>query len=246
MNPPPLVLLHGYPFDRTMWERVLVALGKEVKTIAPDLRGFGNIPAGNDEPSLDVMADDVARRLDRGNVPRAVLAGFSLGGYVALAFAERHRPRLAGLALINSTVLPDTEEGRAGRRAMIEKVRVEGPQAAAEAAIPKMFSTANSQNPDLGRFVREGAERAGVDGITWSLEAMRRRPDRTAIFEQLEAPRLIIHTPEDQFIPVERARNLAKHTTKAAYVEIPNAGHASPLEAPEAVADALSDLLKRC
>ena len=246
MNPAPLVLLHGYPFDHTMWERVIVALGKGVKTIAPDLRGFGNTPSGSDEPSLDVMADDVARLLDRHNLPRAVLAGFSLGGYVALAFAERHGPRLAGLALINSTVLPDTEEARAGRRAMIEKVRAEGPQAAAQAAIPKMFAAVNSQNPDLSRFVREGAERAGVDGITWSLEAMRRRPDRTAIFEQLEAPRLIIHTPEDKFIPVERARDLAKNNPTAAYVEIPNAGHASPLEAPEAVANALSDLLKRC
>jgi len=229
-----------------MWERVIVALGKEAKTISPDLRGFGNTPVGSDEPSLDVMADDVARLLDRHNLPRAILAGFSLGGYVALAFAERHRPRLAGLALINSTVLPDTEEASAGRRAMIEKVRAEGPPAAAEAAVPKMFAAANSQNPDLSRFVREGAERAGADGITWALEAMRRRPDRTAVFEELEAPRLIVHTPEDKFIPVERARALAQHNPKAAYVEIPNAGHASPLEAPEAVANALSDFLEGC
>ncbi len=155
MNPAPLVLLHGYPFDHTMWERVIVALGKGLKTIAPDLRGFGNTPTGSEEPSLDVMAEDVARLLDRSNFPRAVLAGFSLGGYVALAFAERHRPRLAGLALINSTVLADTEEARAGRRAMIEKVRAEGPQAAAEGAIPKMVTRGDAASAGSNRGLRK-------------------------------------------------------------------------------------------
>src|SRR5260370_26902244 len=110
MSPAPLVLLHGYTFDQTMWERVIVALGKGIKTIAPDLRGFGDTPTGNDEPSLDVMADDVTRLLDRHDLRHHVLAGFSLGGYVELAFAARHRLRFAVLALINYTVLPDTEE----------------------------------------------------------------------------------------------------------------------------------------
>src|SRR5688572_18090650 len=92
-----LVLLHGYPFDHTMWEGVIRGLGSEQKVIAPDLRGFGS-PPGSAEPSLDSMADDVARKLDG----TAVVAGFSMGGYVALALADRHPEKIAGLALINS------------------------------------------------------------------------------------------------------------------------------------------------
>src|SRR5690349_6678692 len=120
----PLVLLHGYPFDHTMWDKVRALLASEV--ITPDFRGFGSAPLGTDEPSLDRLADDVRDLLDRQNISRAIVAGFSMGGYVALSFAERHAQRLAGIGLINSQVLPDTAAGQAGRRALIEKVRREG------------------------------------------------------------------------------------------------------------------------
>src|SRR5437867_603132 len=114
----PLVLLHGYPFDHTMWERVRAHLDPELKVIAPDLRGFGSNPASG-EPSLDAMADDVAATLPG----QAVVAGFSMGGYAALALADRHPHLVAGLALINSQSAADSAEVRQGRRMMIEKVK---------------------------------------------------------------------------------------------------------------------------
>ena len=116
-----LVLLHGYPFDHTMWERVIRGLGSDRKVIAPDLRGFGS-PPGSAEPSLDSMADDVAGKFNG----MAFVAGFSMGGYVALALAERHPHKIAGLALINSQAAADTEEVRNARRSMIDKVLKEG------------------------------------------------------------------------------------------------------------------------
>src|SRR5438093_4173329 len=133
----PLVLLHGYPFEHTMWDKVSARLTCDV--IAPDLRGFGGTPVGEAAPSVELMAGDVAQLLDQKKIHRAVLAGFSMGGYVALCFAVRYSERLDGFALINSNTLADTEEVRAGRRAMIEKVRREGARVAAEAAIPKLF-----------------------------------------------------------------------------------------------------------
>src|SRR4051812_37554591 len=117
MSATPLVLLHGYPFDHTMWDTVAASLVREV--IAPDLRGFGQTALGEAEPSIDVMADDIAHLLDHRKFGRAIVAGFSMGGYVALAFAERYPSRLSGLGLINSQALADTEEARAGRRAII-------------------------------------------------------------------------------------------------------------------------------
>src|SRR3989442_7082377 len=124
----PLVLLHGYPCDHTMWNEVIARLNCEM--IARDLRGFGQTPVGDDEPSIDSMADDVLQLLDERRVERAIVGGFSMGGYAGLSFAERYAHRLAGFGLINSQVLPDTPEAQAGRRAMIDKVRREGPQAA--------------------------------------------------------------------------------------------------------------------
>ena len=240
MNATPLVLLHGYPFDHTMWTKVRAHLSHEV--LAPDLRGFGATPAGHEPPSLDLMADDVARLLDEQKIARAIVAGFSMGGYVALAFAERHAGRLEGLGLINSQTLGDTEETRTGRRAMIERVRREGPGPAVQAAIPKLFAPANPARTELAQFALKAAEKAGVPGITWALEAMAQRPDRSSVLEHLQVSVLLVHSAEDQFIPVERARALAERLPRSLYLEIAHTGHCSPLEAPELVAKALSEL----
>ena len=233
----PLVLLHGYPFDHTMWENVVVKFDADRRFLAPDMRGFG-IEPGPDEPSLELMADDVAQQLPG----EAVIAGFSMGGYVALALAEKHPELVAGLALINSQAAADTEEARQGRRAMIEKVRREGASAATEAAIPKLFA---NPREELSRYALKGAERAGVAGITWALEAMARRPDRTHVLRQLGKPILILHSTEDKFIPAARARELATNL-KAKYVEIEGAGHCTPLEAPDKVALAIRNFGDGC
>lgn len=243
MKTTPLVLLHGYPFDHTMWDKVTARLSGDV--MAPDLRGFSETPPDPSEPSIDLMADDVVRLLDAQKVSRAVLAGFSMGGYVALSMAERFPERLAGLGLVNSQALADTEEGRAARRAMIDKVRRAGPQAATDAAIPKLFSSTNPSREELARFVLRAAEQAGVAGITWALEAMARRPDRSSVLEKLRVPVLLIYSTEDQFIPLARAQALAERIPSALSIEIAGAGHCTPLETPELVAKALGELARR-
>jgi pimeloyl-ACP methyl ester carboxylesterase len=224
----PLILLHGYPFDGSMWKLTRKHLKWEGQIIAPNLW-----PHGAPEPSLDVVADDLAPLVPGP----AVIAGFSMGGYVALALAERHPHLVAGLALINSQSAADTDEVRQGRRTMVEKVKKEGIRPATDAAVPRLFA---KPDPELTRYPLKGAERAGANGITWALEAMARRPDRTPVLQRLGQPILIVHSSEDKFIPVTRARDLAD-ALKAKYVEISGAGHATPLEAPERVAAALSE-----
>jgi len=223
----PLILLHGYPFDGSMWKQMRKQLVWKGPIICPNLW-----PTGAAEPSLDVTAADVAPLVPGP----AVIAGFSMGGYVALALAERHPHLVAGLALINSQSAADSEEVRQGRRTMIEKVKKEGIRPAVEAALPKLFA---KQDPELTRYPLKGAERAGPGGIAWALEAMARRPDRTAVLQHLQKLILIVHSVEDKFIPVTRARDLA-NSLGAKYVEIEVAGHCTPLEAPEKVAAALS------
>src|SRR5690606_10899786 len=98
---PPVVFLHGYPFDRTMWRAQLDGI-KGQHLIAVDLRGFGASASSNPAASIDDYADDVAALLSKLEIPRAVIAGLSMGGYVALAFAERHRDKLAALALLDT------------------------------------------------------------------------------------------------------------------------------------------------
>lgn len=244
MQLPPLVLIHGYPFDHTMWKSVVSALGNRTKVLAPDLPGFGDDPAENAEPSIDLMADDIAKLLDFHQIPHAVVAGMSMGGYVALAFAQRHKHRLTGLGLVSTQPFADSPETQQARRAMIEKVRHAGTNPALEAVLPKMFSEKNNDNADLKRFAIQGAANAGVEGISWALEAMARRPDRTSVLRQLRAPAVVVHGTEDKIVSTEKAREMSRLIPDSQYVEVP-AGHASPMEAPQGVADALLGLLQR-
>ena len=228
-----------------MWFGVIAALGSGARVISPDLPGFGDNPASAQEPSLDLMADDIALLLDHHGCERAVVAGMSMGGYVALSFAERHSNRLAGLALIDSQTAADTEEARTARLGLIGRVTKEGPTAAVKAMLPKLFAPANTDNPDFIEFPTVGAEQAGVAGLTWALKAMAKRPDRTKMLEELSVPLLILHGAEDKIIPADRARQLAHRCKNILYSEVKGAGHCTPIEAPDAVAQALSKLLDK-
>jgi pimeloyl-ACP methyl ester carboxylesterase len=229
-----------------MWYGVIAALGSGVRAIAPDLPGFGRSgpPAG--EPSIDVMADAVLAHLKNEGVERAVFAGMSMGGYVALAIAQKAKEKVAGLALVNSQTFADTDEARAGRRERIKKVRAEGAISAAHAILPQLFAPKRADDPDFKRFPIEGAEKAGIEGITWALEAMARRPDRSAIIADAKFPVLILHSVEDRLIPVEKARQIAALNPKTHFVLVKGAGHGAAIEAPDETASALRKFLEIC
>ena len=242
----PLVLIHGYPLDRSMWYGVIAALGSGVRVIAPDLRGFGKAAPAEGEPEIEAMAEDVLQLLMAEKIERAVIAGMSMGGYVALALADMDSSRVGGLALVNSQVYADTDETRASRREMIKIIRAEGPGAAAQAAIPKLFAPARASDPDFQRFAIEGADKAGVGGLTWALEAMARRPDRSLVIADAEYPVLILHSTEDRFIPLEKAQQMATLNPEAHLKVINGAGHCAAIEAPDEVASTLRKFLELC
>lgn len=239
----PLILIHGYPFDHTLWYSVIASLGSNAKVLAPDLPGFGRTGAPPEqEPSLELYADFILHFIERHGFSEAIVGGMSMGGYVALAFAEKYRERVAGLALISAQAAADTEEGRQNRRNLMGKIRKEGVSAAIGAILPKMFSTARTLSNDLRSFVVEGAERAGVEGLCWALEAMARRPSRTELVSSLEVPVLVAHGREDAIIPIAKARALAETCKLPQFAELRSAGHATPLEAPDDLAQALARL----
>ena len=242
----PLVLIHGYPLDRTMWYGVIASLGSGVRVIAPDLRGFGKAAPSEGEAAIEAMAEDVLQLLMAEKVERAVIAGMSMGGYVALAMADMEASRVAGLALVNSQVYADTDETRASRREMIKIIHAEGRGAAAQAAIPKLFAPQRATDPDFQRFAIEGADKAGVAGLTWALEAMARRPDRSHVVAEAKFPVLILHSTEDRFIPQEKAHQMATLNPESHFKMIKGAGHCAAIEAPDEVASTLRKFLEIC
>lgn len=207
---PAILLLHGWPLDRTIWSEVSSRLaGAGFRVLCPDLPGFGGSGAlDSGRWTVEGFAEEVADFLDEQTSDRVAVAGHSFGGYVALALAERHPDRLAGLGLVSSRTLADSEAAKAGRTATIEKVRAGGAAALLPDLAEKLLA------PMGAAELRTRAEgligRASPEAIIAGLTAMAARPDRTGVFESFPRSLLVVHGSGDQLIPVAEAAQPAR------------------------------------
>ena len=234
------LLLHAFPFDGKMWEFVaelLRAEGHEV--IAPDLRGFGSAPLGQRSPAVGVMVDDVLALI--GEEP-AVIAGCSMGGYVALGIAARRPDLVAGLALVDTKATADLEGARVLRE-RIAGIAEEGGDWSAGMIDGLLGETTRRTRPDLVAAVEGAIAVAPRATVAWAQRAMAARPDARASLALLTAPVAVVMGEEDTMSPLAEQDLIREAVPHAAWVPIPSAGHLTPLEAPEAVAGALLGLV---
>jgi pimeloyl-ACP methyl ester carboxylesterase len=240
----PVVLLHAFPLDSRMWLPQVEALGG-YQALVPDLRGFGAARAMAGERSpVDLMADDVARLLDDRRLDRVVLCGLSMGGYVALAFARRHRGRLGGLVLLDTRHGADSEAARDERLAMADRVEAEGVGFLPEVMLPRLLGeTSRRERPEVVRLVTETILDQDPQGIAAAQRGMAARPDSTASLAAIDVPTLVIVGAEDQLSGPAEARAIAAAVRDARLVQVPAAGHLVNLEQPDPVNEALLDFL---
>jgi len=233
----PLLLVHGYPLDHSMWQGQIDGLADSSRVIAPDLRGFGTSDVTAGTVTMEQMADDLAALLDalKIKVP-IVFCGLSMGGYVAWQFALRHRARVAKLILCDTRAVADSSEAAAGRRKTAEKVLAEGTSIAAESLVPKLFAPATYQEqPQIVEATKQVILRKKPEGIAAALQGMAERPDVTAQLSKIDVPALLICGEHDGISPPSEMRQIAEQMPRARFVQIAAAGHMSPLEQPEAV-----------
>lgn len=242
-NGVPVVFLHGFPHHRGLWAPQVNALIDRARCIAPDLRGFGE--SGTRAPwTVDQYADDVAGLLDVLRVERAVVAGLSMGGYVALAFWRRHRRRVRGLVLADTRAGADSEEGRQKRQEMIALARREGSEAIADAMLPGMIGkSTRERHPEVAEDVRRMLASARVPGIVGALEAMMARPDSTPTLATIDVPTLIVVGDEDVLTPPRESEAMHAAIRGSRLEVITGAGHVSNFERPATFNHVLSEFL---
>jgi pimeloyl-ACP methyl ester carboxylesterase len=242
----PLLLLHGFPHDRSIWGPVRSALAGRARCIAPDLRGFGESTT-HGPFSMDQYADDLVALLDRLQLPSVVVAGLSMGGYVAFALWRRHPARVRALVLCDTRADADDEAGRRRRDDLVTVVRREGARAIAERMLPGMVgATTRARRPEVVQLLQAVMTRQPVAGIAGALHAMRDRPDSRATLETISVPVLVLVGEEDALTPVRDAEALAAALPAAARVRleiVAEAGHVACLERPSATTHALADFL---
>jgi len=241
----PVVFLHAFPQSRAMWAPQAEALSKTHRVVTLDFRGFGESDAPLWHYTLEQFADDVKGLLDHLSIQQAVLVGLSMGGYTLFAFYRKYADRVKGLVLADTRAQPDTEEGRAGRFTMAQTAYAKGASAIADIMLPKLLSPVALQTkPDLVGQVREAIEQTQISGIAGALMAMAERPDSVPLLTQIACPTLVITGELDGPTPPADGKLMAERIPGARLEIIPQAGHLSNLEQPEAFNGALQSFLK--
>jgi len=241
---PALLLLHGFPLDRTIWKHQVATLSGW-RRIAPDLRGHGSSEAPAKGYSMKAYADDLVRLLDKLRVGKAVVAGLSLGGYVAFELLRHHKDRVSGLILCDTRAEADSPDGKRGRDENIALAQTRGVEALAERMLPMLLGRTTQQTqPQLVGEVRDMIIRTPPAGIIGALTAMRDRPDSSGLLASIDVPTLVVVGQEDEITPVAVARKMTDAIPGAVLTTIAGAGHVVPVEAPTAVSRVMAEFLE--
>jgi pimeloyl-ACP methyl ester carboxylesterase len=241
---PPILFVHGYPLNRTMWRAQLEGL-TGFRRIAPDLRGMGQSDAPDLGYGMNIYAADLAALLDALAIEEVILCGLSMGGYIIFELLRTWSSRVRGLVLMDTRAEADTPDGRRARDAAASLARERGAAAIADALLPKLLAPDTlATQPDVVEHVRDMITRTPVAGIVGALAAMRDRAGSEALLSSLaDIPTVVMVGESDALTPPEQARTLAEAIPGARLEVIPGAGHLPPLEQPEEVTRRLREFL---
>ena len=241
---PPLLFIHGWPHNRTLWSGQLGGLSTHARCIAPDLRGFGGSTVRGPY-SMSQYADDLVALLDSLGIDRAIVCGLSMGGYVAMAMLRHHRDRVRALILTSTRATADTPEGREKRMRLIELVREHGVDALASRQLRAMVGeTTFTSRPALLESLRQLMASAPLEGVIGALQAMADRPDSTALLKTLDVPAIVIGGAEDTFTQPVELGQLAEGIPGARLELIATAGHVCAFERPAAFDHLVAEFLE--
>ncbi|HEY3257810.1 MAG TPA: alpha/beta fold hydrolase [Gemmatimonadaceae bacterium] len=239
----PVILLHGFPHNRSLWADQLFGLSDRCRVIAPDLRGFGESPTAPPW-SMEGFADDVAELMERLDIEKAVIGGLSMGGYVVFEFLRRYGDRVHSIILADTRSGADSDETRAKRRDLQALAHAAGPVAVADAQITGMIgATSRETRPDVVQRVHAMLAATSIEGIVGGLEAMMNRRDSTRMLPEITVPVLIVVGEEDALTPVKESRAMHAAIPGSTLAVIPKAGHVSNIENSAAFNSAMRNFL---
>jgi 3-oxoadipate enol-lactonase len=243
---PAILFIHGHPFNQSMWDPQIAALTRKYRVITYDIRGYGasEVPA-TEATALETMASDINALLYHLNIDKAVIAGLSMGGQIAMAFADQYPQRLSGLILAATFPQADAPEAAKTRLAMAERFINEGTCIPGGEMLPKLLAPASiKKNPDVALNVYKMIAHTPPAGAAAALRGRARRKDYTESLQNIAVPTLIFVGTEDAYTSVETAKQM-HHSIPGSRIEIfEGIGHMPNLEATDRFNAALHDFLK--
>jgi pimeloyl-ACP methyl ester carboxylesterase len=242
-NGVPLLLIHGHPFDRSMWAPQIEAFAPHRRVVVPDLRGYGASPVVPGITPLSAFAADLEALLDDLEVESVVLAGLSMGGQIAMECVARLGDRVRGLVLADTFAAPETDEGKRTRNAMADRLLREGMRGYADEVLHKMV--APYADPAVQSHVHRMMTAAPPEGAAAALRGRAERPDYRPVLTRVTVPSLVVVGEDDEFTPVPVAESLHALLPDSSLHVVKGAAHMPNLERPEEFNAALADFLTR-
>jgi pimeloyl-ACP methyl ester carboxylesterase len=244
----PTLLIHGHPFDRTMWEPQVRALaGRGYRVIAPDLRGYGSSTVVPGTTNLDAFARDLDALLDHLGLDVVSVVGLSMGGQIALELYRLFPDRVDSLTLAATNPRAETERGRAARVALAGRLRAEGMRGYCEEVLVGMMTADNVRElPGVADHVRAMMRATPPEGAAAALLGRARRQDYVPLLRRVSAPTLLVGGQYDVFTPPDLTESMHVLVPDSVVEIIEGAGHLPNLERPERFNEVLRRFLDRC
>lgn len=242
----PVILIHGFPFDYTMWTSQIRALQKDYRVIAYDLRGLGKSYVGDGQYTMEFFVDDLFSLVHEMQLEKPVLCGLSMGGYIALRAVERDQSRFNGLILLDTKSDADDDAGKVKRSEGINKINMEGLDKFVDDLIPNLFAEESLKNMKATiENIKGVSKNHSPLGIKGSLLAMACRTSTTKFLKKIKIPTFVMGGSFDKLTPPTVMRDMADKIKDSEFAIVPRAGHLSPVENPSYVNDMLSGFMKR-
>jgi pimeloyl-ACP methyl ester carboxylesterase len=230
-NGTPVVFLHGFGEDGSVWDAVVDGIKHNYQCIIPDLPGSGQSLLKEGKCSMESLAESIRRIFIEEQLEKAILVGHSMGGYISLAFAEKYAELLKGFALFHSSAFADNDEKKTTRKRGIEFIQEHGAAKFLEQATPKLFSEDfKEKHAEIVQQLIERFTNFDDSSLVHYYQAMMERPDRTAVLSNFSGPILFILGEHDTAIPLSDGLKQC-HLPRLSYIHIlRNSGHMGMIE----------------
>jgi 3-oxoadipate enol-lactonase len=230
----PIIFLHGYPFDKSMWREQLDFLKTSHRVIACDIRGFGKSTDEESRLSIDLFGEDLIAFMDKLDIDKAIICGLSMGGFIALNVMKRFSDRFEALILCDTQCIPDSPEVKEKRFKTIDEISENGPQDFNEGFIKSVFHEESIRTKvELVEELRHVVFANSPHIITMGLIVLAQRSETCSILKEISIPTLIICGREDVVTPLAQSEYMNASIQGSVLQVIEKAGHVSNLEQPD-------------
>ena len=242
----PIIFIHGFPYDHTMWEKQTDQLSNNYFCISYDIRGLGESMAGNGQYTMESFVDDLEMVMNELELTKPVLCGLSMGGYISLRAIERMEEKFSALVLCDTKSEADDNAGKLKRAAAIKRINEEGLSGYVSDFVSMCFGDEFKQKHKTHfESIIEKSIMYDPIGVKGSLLAMISRTDTMDYLEKIKIPTLLICGEQDALTPPDVMKKLSEKIKKSTYVEIKNSGHMSPIEQPKVVTETIQEFIEK-